>query len=160
LIAPSSEPLNLFKVLVRSPELMKRVNALGGLFMAHGSLQERERELVILRVAWNSGCDYEFAQHAPIGRRFGLSHEEIRNLGRKPEAGDWGEVDLGLIRLTDELMYHLEASDATWDLVSRGRDHGQMMELVLLVGYYQMLAAFARTVRVPIEPDREGFPPR
>lgn len=158
LITPDSEPLNLFRVLVRYPELMKRVNALGGMFMAHSSLPSREREIVILRVSWSSGCEYEFAQHAPIGRRAGLTQEEIDLLGRPVDAGDWDEEDAALIRLTDEIVQDLEVSDETWDLVSRRHDVNQMMELVLLAGYYQMLAAFLQTLRVPLEEGSERFP--
>jgi AhpD family alkylhydroperoxidase len=158
LLAPDSEPINLFRVLVRYPELMRRVNALGGMFMAHGSLPPREREVVILRVAWNSGCEYEFAQHAPIGRRIGLTQREIESLGKPVEEGDWDEGDTALIRLTDEVTHDHEVSDEVWQLASKGHDDNQMMELVLLAGYYQMLATFLKTVRMPLEEGSPRFP--
>jgi AhpD family alkylhydroperoxidase len=150
--------MNLFRVLVRHPELMRRVNALGGLFMAHGSLPVREREMVILRVAWNSGCAYEFAQHAPIALRSGLSEEEIRELGQPVDVGAWEESDRGILQLADEIMARLEVTNATWDLVSRSHSDEQMMELVILTGFYQMLAAFLKTARVPLDEGSLGFP--
>lgn len=158
LLTPSSEPLNLFLTLVRHPELMKRVNALGGLFMAHGSLPEREREIVILRVACNTRCDYEFAQHVSIGQRSGLTQEEIKNLGRPLDQDRWGDNDLALLRFTDEIMENLEVSDEVWEQVSRSHDDNQMMELVMLVGYYRMLAAFLKTTRVPLEEESPRLP--
>lgn len=42
LAGPDGQPLNIFRILVHRPELMKRVNALGGYFMAHGGIQVRE----------------------------------------------------------------------------------------------------------------------
>lgn len=158
LLTPSSHPLNLFRVLVRYPELMKRVNALGGLFMVHGSLRPQEREMVILRVARNSQCAYEHAQHAPIALRVGLSEQQIEDLGRPIEDGDWEDGEAGLLALTDEIMTDLDVSDESWDLVSRTHDDLEMMELVLLVGYYQMLAAFLKTVRMPLEEGTSGSP--
>lgn len=160
LLTPDSEPLNLFRVLVKYPEMMKRVNALGGMFMAHGSVSPREREIVILRVAWNSDCDYEFAQHAPIGRRVGLSEEEIESLGQQDGDADWDGSDLAVIRFTDELMSGGEASEETWAALSKNHDENQLIELVLLVGYYQMLAGFLKTLRVPLEEGSEGLPKR
>jgi alkylhydroperoxidase family enzyme len=157
-MAPSTEPLNLFRVLVRYPELMKRVNALGGLFMAHGSLAEREREIVILRVAWNTRCEYEFAQHAPIGRQHGLTEGQIRDLGRPLDLSSWTDSDRDLILFVDESMTQLEVADRTWDLVLRSHTEEQMMELVLLIGFYVMLAAFLKTARVPLEEGSVGFP--
>lgn len=158
LLTPDSEPLNLFRVLVKYPEMMKRVNALGGMFMAHGTLSAREREIVILRVAWSTGCDYEFAQHAPIGRRVGLSDHEIEALGESLDGSEWTEPDRALIRFTDELMTGLEASDETWRNVANHHDENQMIELSLLVGYYRMLAGFLRTTRVPMEEGSDGLP--
>lgn len=158
LLTPESEPLNLFSVLVRYPEMMKRVNALGGMFMAHGSLPSREREIVILRVAWNSSCDYEYAQHAPIGRRVGLSDGEIAALGEPVEGSSWNDSDLAVIRFTDELMADLEASDETWSTLAETHDVNQLIELALLVGYYQMLAGFLKTTRVPLEEGSERLP--
>lgn len=158
LLTPESEPLNLFRALVRYPEMMKRVNALGGMFMAHGSLPPREREIVILRVAWNSRCDYEYAQHAPIGRRVGLSDEEIEALGEPVEKSNWSDSDEAVILFTDELMADLEASDETWSTLAESHDMNQLIELSLLVGYYQMLAGFLKTARVPLEEGSERLP--
>jgi len=137
---------------------MKRVNALGGMFMAHGSLPPRERELVILRVAWNTDCDYEYAQHAPIGKRVGLSDEEIRALSKPVGESKWNATDLALIRFTDELTEHSEVTEETWRALAGGHDEDQMIELSLLVGYYQMLAGFLKTTRVPLEDGAEALP--
>lgn len=157
LLTPSSDPLNLFRVLVRHPELMKRVNALGGLFMAHGSLPAREREKVILRVALRTGCDYEYAQHVSIARRVGLSQDEIDDLARPLDQGKWRDEDVRLLQLADEIMDSGEASSGTWGAVHTSHDDNQMMELVMLVGYYQMLAAFLKTVGVPPEEGQPGL---
>lgn len=158
LLTPDSEPLNLFRTLVKYPEMMKRVNALGGMFMAHGSLSPREREIVILRVAWNSDCDYEFAQHAPIGRRMGLTDIEIASLGQSGPAGGWDDTDRAVIQFTDEVMAAGEASESTWEALTRNHDEIQLIELTLLVGYYQMLAGFLKTLRVPLEEGSERLP--
>ncbi|MDH3463894.1 MAG: carboxymuconolactone decarboxylase family protein [Acidimicrobiia bacterium] len=158
LLTPSSEPLNLFRVLVRYPELMKRVNGLGGLFMAHGSLDTREREMVILRVARRTSCDYEFAQHSPIGIRVGLTEEEIRQLGMPIEDGSWAEDEAKLLEFADQIVADLDVSDQLWDSVASRHEPGQMMELALLVGYYRMLAGFIRTLRIPLEEGAVGLP--
>src|SRR5262249_38132885 len=63
--------LNIFATMAHHPRLLKRLNVLGGLFLGRGLLPARERELVILRTAWRTGCVYEFGQHTLLGRREG-----------------------------------------------------------------------------------------
>ena len=158
LLTPDSEPLNLFRVLVRHPELMKRVNALGGLFMAHNSVPAREREMVILRVAWATACDYEYAQHVGIARRVGLTEKEIEDLGQHTDRGSWRQEDIALLRFVDGILENGEAPNEAWRKVHSALDDSQMLELVMLVGYYKMLAAFLNTVRVPLEEGQMGLP--
>lgn len=158
LLSPGSEPLNLFRVLVRHPELMKRVNALGGLFMAHNFVPARAREMAILRIAWATECDYEYAQHVGIARRVGLSEQEIGDLGLPIDQGRWQPGDAALLGLVDGILEKGEAPNDAWGKVHIDLDDGQMLELVMLVGYYQMLAAFLKTVRVPLEDGQLGRP--
>ena len=76
-MGPDGRPLNVFKTLAHRPRLLRRVNALGGYFMAHGAIPVRERESVILRVAARAGSDYEIGQHRWIAAKAGLSAAEI-----------------------------------------------------------------------------------
>jgi alkylhydroperoxidase family enzyme len=145
LIGPDGRPLNVFSTLARHPRLLRRVNALGGLFMAHGSLTERERELVVLRTAVRSGSDYEWAQHVPIARRSGLSAEEIDAI-RGADAG----AD-PVVRAVDELHDDGEVGDATWHALAQRYDDNQLLELLFLIGFYRMLAGYLRSVRVAFE---------
>ena len=81
-------PLNIFGVLGHHPKLLKRFNLLGGFLLNKGLLPERERELVILRIGWNAQAVYEFGQHTVIGRRCGLTDEEIVALTKAPDSHD------------------------------------------------------------------------
>ena len=145
LIGPDGRPLHVFSTLVRHPRLLRRVNALGGLFMAHGSLTDREREIVVLRTALQSGSDYEWAQHVPIAHRAGLSDDEIEAIRGNDGGGD------PLVRAVDELHDDGEVGDATWDALAERYDENQLLELLFLVGFYRMLAGYLRSVRVRLE---------
>ncbi len=150
LITPGSPPLNLFATLAHYPRLMKRVNALGGLFMAHGTLPTREREIVILRAAWRVGSEYEWAQHRVIGRREGLTDEEIERV--RVEALDgWSADDRALLLATDELCARDDLEDATWSALTARWSVEQMLELVVMIGFYRMLGGFLRTLRVQVD---------
>jgi 4-carboxymuconolactone decarboxylase len=151
LLDDRGRPLNVFATLAHHPRLLKRFNALGGLFLAKGLLPARERELVILRVAARTGSEYEFGQHTVIGRRAGLADSEIAALDDGGEG--WGDGDRLLIRFTDELIDGDEVSAGTWAAVAdaHGWDTAQMIELTLVVGFYRMLAGFLNSAGVERE---------
>lgn len=149
--SPEGKPLNIFATMAHHPLLLKRFNILGGLFLAHGELPARERELVILRVAWGTRSVYEFGQHTLIGQRNGLSETEIASLADTLGDGDWAERDRALLEFVDELLAHETVSDERWSSVAIRWTDQQMLELVMLIGFYRMVAGFLNSVGVEPE---------
>ena len=84
---PGSEgDLNIFATLAHHPKLLKRWSAFGGVLLYGGELPARERELLILRTAWNCRADYEWGQHVRIGLAAGVTSDEIAALAGAPAA--------------------------------------------------------------------------
>lgn len=151
-------PLAIFRTMARHPRLMKRFNVLGGFFLTRGELSARERELCILRTAWRTGCEYEWAQHVLIGRHAGLTDEEIERVVDDAESGDWSDRDAVLLRMTDEVMDHVDVSDETWAELAANFSEAQLIELVALVGFYRMTAGFLNAAGVRKETELPGWP--
>jgi 4-carboxymuconolactone decarboxylase len=150
LLTPDSEPLNLFATLAHNPLVMKRVNALGGAFMAHGSLSKRARELVILRVASRIESAYELAQHRVIAARVGIEAEEIERVERGDLEG-FPDAEAVLLKAADELLASNDLEDGTWDGLQAGLDTAQIVELIVMVGFYRMLGGFLGSLRVVVD---------
>jgi len=148
-LTSQARPMNVFATLAHHPQLLKRFNALGGIFLRHGTLPARERELVILRVAARTGSEYEYAQHQVIGARAGLSGEEIDAV-RGP-LGHWGGDDVELLAFTDQMIDSDGAAAPGWDALAGRFATDQMIELVFLIGFYRMLAGFLVVVGVELE---------
>jgi 4-carboxymuconolactone decarboxylase len=144
------DPPALFRTLAHHPALLRRVNALGGLFLTASELPARERELVIVRVAWRTGSDYELAHHVELGRRADLTEEELSWL-TSPD-GTWRSQDGALVHLVDDLVAHDVVRDVTWASLASRWDDAQLLELLVLVGFYRMLAGLLNSVRVPLDP--------
>ena len=109
--APGAPTANIFSTLVRHPGLFRRWLPFGGKLLA-GKLPARERELLILRTGWLCQAEYEWAQHAAIGRAVGLSEEEIDRVREGPEAAGWDAFEATLLRAADELHASARISDA------------------------------------------------
>jgi 4-carboxymuconolactone decarboxylase len=149
-------PLNVFRTLAHHPRLLKRMNVFGGLFLAHGSLPDRQREIVILRAAWRARSIYEFGQHTLLGREAGLTEVEIGALagGRH----DWSAEDQALISAADQVDAAARVDLPTWEALVETHGSATAIEVVFLAGFYRMLAGFLNTVEVELDPGVPGWP--
>lgn len=158
LLGERGRPLNIFLTLAKNEALFTAFSKLGGhLLGRHATIPRRERELVILRVGWRSGSDYEFGQHTLIGRQVGVTDDEIARLARDGLDG-WDEGDAALLTMADELCADDDVSDATWAALAARWSEPQLLELLVLAGFYRLVSGFLRSVAVQREPGTPGFP--
>ncbi|MGY9074102.1 MAG: carboxymuconolactone decarboxylase family protein [Acidimicrobiales bacterium] len=150
--------LNLFKVFANHPKLMKRFNLLGGFILNKGLLPEREREIVILRVGANAVSRYEFGQHTVIGKRCGMADEEIRALLRPADAHAWSEDDSALIAMADDLCADDCVSDNTFDRLRSRWNDAEIIELVMVAGFYRMVSGFLNSMGIELDGGVPDFP--
>lgn len=151
-------PLNIFGVLGHHPKLLKRFNLLGGFILNKGLLPEREREMVILRIGWNARAVYEFGQHTVIGRRCGLTDEEIAALTKAPDEHEWSADDRALIAMADDLSADDCVSDATWAALSTRWSDAELVELLIVAGFYRLVSGFLNSAGVQLDDGVPGFP--
>src|SRR5207245_2181605 len=74
-----------------------------GTMMLTGELPARDRELLILRTAWNCRSAYEWGQHVRIGLAAGVTQDEIDRVPPGPGAPGWSPLDAALLGAADEL---------------------------------------------------------
>lgn len=148
---------NIFRTLVRHPGLFRKWLPFGGKLL-NGKLAAREREVAILRVGWLCGCEYEWAQHAPLGRAAGLSEDDLLRIRAGADAPGWSDLERAVLRATDELHANHCVSDPTWACLREAYDDQQLIELVMVVGHYHLVSYALNTLGVPLEDGVTGFP--
>ncbi len=153
---PAGSPLNIFMTLVRHPGLFRKWLPFGGKLL-DGKLPARERELLILRTGWRCRSEYEWGQHALIGREAGLTDEELRRIKEGPDAPGWDPFDAVLLRAADELHDDSCISDTTWDALASRYDERQLIEVPMLVGQYHLVSFALNSLGVQREPGVPGF---
>lgn len=155
---PGRAALNIFTTMVRNRRVANRAVLLGGAFLGKGTISGREREIVILRVGHNASAQYEFGQHIVIGRREGLTDEEIAALATDDPGDAWSDTERALIALADELCDDDCVGDATWATLAASFDDSQMVELLMLAGYYRMISGFLNSAGVQLDDGVPGWP--
>jgi alkylhydroperoxidase family enzyme len=153
----SGRPLNIFLTLAKNPPLFDVFTRFGSHLLFKGEVPAREREIVILRVGWRSQSEYEFGQHTVIGKQAGLTDDEVTRLARTGTKG-WSDADAALVRLADELCVDNVVSDETWHALSETWSEPQLLELLMLAGYYRLVSGVLNSAGVSLEPATPGWP--
>ena len=144
--------------MARHPALAKAFWAFNGHQLKHNSLPLRLRELAILRVAHTRQSAYEWGQHVKLALDGGVTSGEIERLAR----GNTGfaGLDLLVLEATDELLAAGRIGDSLWPQFTAALDVHQQMDLIFLVGTYNMLAMAFETWGLVPEPDTALLPER
>jgi alkylhydroperoxidase family enzyme len=148
---------NIFRTLARYPKLLKRWIPFANHILFKSSLAPREREILILRIGWLCQAEYEFGQHAVIGRRAGLTDADIQRIVDGPDAEGWDPFEAALVRAADELRRDAMVSDRTWAILSARYGTEQLMDAVFTVGQYTLVSMALNTLGVQLDPGLEGF---
>jgi alkylhydroperoxidase family enzyme len=152
------DPLVLFRTLHRNPELASRMRVLGAGLLGHGRLPVRDREIVIDRTCARAGCEYEWGVHiAAFGEAAGLGPEQVRATVSGDRA-PWSPKERLLIGAVDELHDSALISRPTWDALAEHYDEPQMLELLVLAGWYRTIGQLINTLEIGNEPWAPGFP--
>lgn len=148
------EILALFRVLAHHPALAGRMTAVGGLLLGReATLSLRDREVVIDRVCARCGAEYEWGVHvAAFAQAAGFSGSEVAAIA---DPGDGGEElperDRLLVRMVDELHDTGTVSDALWPQLAALWTAAQLIELLVLAGWYHAIGYVCNAARVPLE---------
>lgn len=157
--ARGEDTLDVFQTCLRNVELCRTWMPFTNYILSDTlSIPPRERELLILRIGYLCDSDYEWAQHAPLGLRVGLTADEVARIPKGPDAPGWSPLDVLLLRATDELHKDKFISDATWRALDERYDDRQMMDVVFTVGQYTMVSMFLNSAGVQLEKGQTGIP--
>src|SRR5947208_7215910 len=135
-------PLNVFRMMANAETAFRPWMRWGGVLLNDLALDPVLRELAILRVArLTPHAEYEWVQHVPIARADGATQEEIDAIERDDvDAGCFTDVQGAILRFTTEVVQDVRASDETFVAVSQTLSPREIVELLMVIGQYMMLA--------------------
>ena len=155
---PRGELVGPFVPLLRSPELMTRLQLVGEYLRFDSGLPAHLRELVILLVARRWNQDFEWGHHVPLAREAGLSEEVIDSI-RDGGISVTGPDDIVAVwQLVGELAECHTVSDSTFAAALAVVGDAGVVEMVALAGYYTTLAMTMNVARTPVPDDYERLP--
>jgi len=161
MMPPGVDPIALFRTLVVNLPMARAMHEWGKHELGRAlSITLRQREILIDRTCARCGCEYEWGVHvAFFAERAGLSAEQIASLtAGDPADACWdSDTERLLIRTADELHDRNDIGDELWDSLARHFDQAQLLDIVMLCGWYHAISFTAKAARVELEPAAPTF---
>ncbi len=149
-------PLNVFKMLGHSGDLLPAFVMMGNQLLMHGELDPILREIAIVRVGLLCGSAYEVQQHDAICRRLGMNDAQIAAIRDGADAPVFDDLQAMVVRFTDDVVHNVRASDATFEPLAKRLSVKALSELTMAIGFYMMVSRFLETFDVDLETDPDG----
>lgn len=154
---PRGEVRGPFIALIYNPELARRIQQLGEQLRWGGKLPPQLLELAVLVTARHWTCQHEWYMHEKLARKAGLDTRIIDAvaLGRKPDGMSADEALVHAFCLQAHGTGRVD--DATFAAARERFGHDGTLELLVLNGYYSMMAMVLNTAGMAL-PDN-AVPP-
>jgi alkylhydroperoxidase family enzyme len=146
-------PLGVFRLMANAETAFRPWLRWGGVLLSDLELDPLLRELAILRVArLNPGADYEWVQHVPIARAVGASDEQVAALERdEVEADCFSDGQRLVLAFTTEFVRDGRVSPATFDAAKELLSARELVELMMVIGQYLMLARVMASTELDLD---------
>ncbi len=160
-IHPDLARLEVMRALLHHPPLAKAIQTLLIMLLYKGRiLDERLRELVIMRIAWRTASLYEWTQHWRVARELGMGEADILGVRNWQGFAGYGAPERAVLAAVDETLDTGAVSPGTMaaclDILG---GPAQALELVAAIGNWRMFSQLLRSLRIPLEEGVEAWPP-
>lgn len=144
---------NVFRMMAHAETNFRPLVQLGTAILGRQQLSARLRELAILHVATLSRARYEWVQHVPIAEAVGVTPAQVAAVERgELDAACFDTRDRLVLRFVGEVVRDVRASDATFTALAAAFPAQEIVELLLAIGYYMLIARLLESTAVDLDP--------
>jgi alkylhydroperoxidase family enzyme len=152
MLARLPSPANVFNMMAHAQTCVKPIMKLGGTLLGKLQLDPKLRELCLLHAVKLEGGEYEWVQHVPIARDLGCSEAQIAALDKGDDgAACFDAREAAALRFTREVVVDVRASEAALTEARKHLSDREIVELILMAGFYITLARLTESLGVETE---------
>jgi 4-carboxymuconolactone decarboxylase len=143
-----------FVPLLRSPELMDRLQKVGEYLRFQSSLEQRISEFIMLVVSREWTQHYEWFVHVPLGRKAGTSENTIAALaeGRRPT--DMREDEEIAYGFCEELLRTKGVSETTYRRAVMKFGENGVIDIIGVMSYFTTVSMVMNVAHSPPPEDK------
>ena len=144
----------MYRSLLNHPVLTQHVSDLGSyLRFGSGALPDGLREMTILWLARRLGAAYEWVKHEPVAREFGVPDAVIEAIRENRELMGLDAMQAGALAVARCVLTRSSVPQDIQDELTNALGIEGVIELVVLCGFYQMIAGVIFAFDVPLPED-------
>jgi 4-carboxymuconolactone decarboxylase len=143
-----------FVPLLRSPELMDRLQKVGEYLRFQSSLEQRISEFIMLVVSREWTQHFEWFVHVPLGRKAGISEDTIAALaeGRRPSG--MSEDEEIAYDFCEELLRTKGVSETTYRRAVMEFGENGVIDMIGVAGYFTTVSMVMNVAHSPPQEDK------
>ena len=155
---PGTSAYSLFTTLARNPRVFQKVMASG--MLEKNSITLRERQIIIARTTARCDCEYQWAVHIAnfAGAASLTGRQIVASVNGPANAPAWNKRETLLVRLVDSLHTTAHIDDTLWKSLKAEFSDAQLIECIVLTGFYHTISFVANALRLPLENNGVRFP--
>jgi 4-carboxymuconolactone decarboxylase len=147
-----------FVPLIRSPELMDRLQKVGEYLRFQSSLEPRISEFIMLIVSREWTQHFEWFVHVPLGRKAGLGEALIAALAERRRPAGMREDEEIVYDFCDELLRTRGVSDTTYRRAVEKFGEAGVIDIVAVAGYFTTVSMVMNVAHTPPPEDTSVAP--
>ena len=154
-----ARPINLNRALVHSPTVFRHFWDTANWIRFDATVDGRLREMAILQVGYVARSPYEWSHHLQLAPAFGVSDDDVRAIIAESEGRPSGlaPLDRAVLRLAREMTVDLAGSREAFEAVRAGLGAAGLTEMLMVIGFYNLVVRYLLTVEIDVEPDYQRF---
>lgn len=145
-----------FNAMLCNPRVGEPLQAVGASLRFETDLRADLREFVILLVAVQWRCGFEWFEHEPIARAVGVPEHVLAALSFAAACDDIDDDYAAVEKFVRDLFPRGQVGDATYDRLRERIGELQVFEVIALAGYYSTLAMILNVMGTADEPLEDG----
>ena len=143
---------NVFKMIANAGKATTGYLGLGAILRQNLAIDLLLYEYVIVRVANLSRAAYVIRQHEAFLRRQKVSEDIILALRVRPDSPVFSDAARAALRLVDEIVLNVRASEATFAAAAKHFSPEQLMHITLTIGQYMMTSRIVESFDADLQP--------
>lgn len=149
---PRKELVGPFIPLLRSPELMSRLQRVGEYLRYNTKLGSNISEFIILLIARQWTQQFEWYSHVALAQKAGIKAETMKAIAEARRPSEMTPDEEMVYDFVAELRARQSVSDPVYaKIVGRFGEQG-VIDITALCGYYTTLGMLMNTARTPLPP--------
>jgi 4-carboxymuconolactone decarboxylase len=149
----------IWRALLHRDKLASAIYRLVTVQLFKSQLDPRTRELAIMRVAWRTASEFEWAQHWRFAVSLGISESELAGVRDWPSFRGFDTRDQAVLAAADDVVDTGAISDSCWSGLAEVLSPDELVDITFVITTWFFVSSLLKSFGVPLPEDMTPWLP-